>query len=66
MDKELINELIGSFCVCYNITYKEINDFILNNKNVKSVADVKHYFVCGLNCKKCIPDIQKIIDYHKK
>lgn len=65
IDKDLKSNLIGSYCVCYNINYDEIADVVANTDNIKSLDDVQRYFVCGLKCKLCRPDIEKIIHYYR-
>lgn len=65
MERELEKQLVGSYCVCFNVTYKEIGLFIKNNKNIKSLEEIQHYFACCTKCKLCCNDIQKIIDFYK-
>ena len=64
MDDELKDQLVGSFCVCHNVGYDEI-DALVCNAEIKNIDKLKTMIVVCSNCERCKPDIQKIIDYHK-
>ena len=66
METELKKQLTGSYCVCFNISYKEISLLVRNIKTIKSLKDVQNYFACGSKCELCCPDIQKIVDFYRK
>lgn len=66
MEPELEKQLLGSYCVCFNVTYKEISLLIRNIKTIKSIEDINQYFACCTKCKLCCGDIEKIIDFYRK
>lgn len=66
MDTELEKQLVGTYCVCYNVMYSEISLYIQNMKSIKRIEDLQKYMSCCAKCKLCASDIQKIIDFHRK
>lgn len=66
IDKELQQKLIGSYCVCHNVTYNEIDRIVKNNQSITEISDIRNIIECANTCKLCVPDIQAIINYYQK
>ena len=66
MEDELAKQLVGTYCICFNITYSEISSVVKNIKSINSIQDLNRYMVCCQKCTLCCPDIEKIINFYKK
>lgn len=59
----MVDDLIGTYCVCNNITYKEIQHIVHKHENIKTIKDLQQYCNCANKCSLCKPDIEKIIKH---
>ena len=66
MDPKLEKSLVGTYCVCHNISYNEVCLFLRNMKSIKDIDGLRNYFVISDKCKLCTPDIQKIVEFYNK
>ena len=60
MDPELEKQLVGSFCVCYNVSYNEIA-ILVKNLKIKNMDELRRYVHICDRCSMCHEDIEKII-----
>lgn len=48
-------------CICYDTTFKEMKE-IMEKNDLKTLRDLQQYIDVGLNCKLCVPYIEKMIE----
>lgn len=51
-------------CICFNTTFKEMKNIMLEN-NIKTLEELKKIKPVSLNCKICLPYIMKMIETGK-
>lgn len=66
MDPTLESQLIGTYCVCYNISYNEIAILVRSMESIKTIDDLCLYIPVCRKCNRCREDVQKIIDFYRK
>ena len=66
MDTALKKQLVGTYCVCYNVSYSEVCSLVRNMKSINTIEHLQNYICCAKDCKLCQPDLQKIINYYRK
>jgi NAD(P)H-nitrite reductase large subunit len=61
----MVDNLVGSYCVCNNVQYEHIINVVESNKDILNVEHVQNHVVCCTKCKLCKPDIEKIIQHFR-
>ncbi|MBV6479218.1 MAG: hypothetical protein HGGPFJEG_01989 [Ignavibacteria bacterium] len=51
-------------CICYDTTFKEMISIMIKN-NLKSIDELRNIKPVSLNCKLCLPYINKMIETGK-
>lgn len=51
-------------CICFNKKFSELK-LLIDKYDLKSVDELRRYFIFGENCQTCIPYIEKIFDTGK-
>ena len=48
-------------CICYNTTFEEMKK-IMNEKNLKTIGELREHKPVGMNCGLCLPYISRMIE----